>query len=80
MDVGLLPGQQVDVLGVAAALDVEDAAVGLAVVIVADQVAVGVGDNVVLPVSDRAKADGDVGVLAFVGRQAHRRDVALRAG
>ena len=52
--------RQADRLGVAAALEVEDAVVAPAVLVVADQERAGSAERVVLPVPDRPKKMADV--------------------
>ena len=74
-----LPGE-LDALGVAAALDVEDAVVGPAVLVVADEIPVGVGGERGLAGAGEAEEDRDVrGILAIdVGRTMHREDAHVR--
>ena len=70
---------QVDALGVAAALEVEDAAVRPAVLVVADQAALRVGAERGLAGAGEAEEDGHVRriVLRHVGRAVHREHADL---
>lgn len=74
-DIRLLLGRETDALGVAAALDVEHAALAPAVLVVADQRAVGVGRERRLARAGEAEEERDVAVLALVGRRVQRQHV-----
>lgn len=76
-DVGLLLGGQANALGVAAALDVEDAAVTPAVLVVTDESTVGVGRQSRLAGSRQTEEERDIAVLAFVGGGVQGQDVVL---
>lgn len=76
-DVGLLLGGEADALGVAAALDVEDALVGPAVLVVANQGALGVGGEGGLTGTGETEEDGNVAVGALVGGGVEGQDVVL---
>ena len=74
VDLRLLLLLQTDALGVAAALDVEHALVGPAVLVVADQRPVRVGGQGGLAGAAEAEEHGGVSVLADVGRAVHGQD------
>jgi len=76
-DVRLLLGRQTDTLGVASSLDVEDATVRPAVLVVADQTTLGVGRESGLAGSRQTEEDGDIAVGALVGRGVEGQDVVL---
>lgn len=76
-DVRLLLGGEANGLGVAATLDVEDALVAPAVLIVTDQSALGVSRERGLAGARQAEEDGDVSVLALVGGRVQGEDVVL---
>ncbi len=76
-NIGLLLGRETDALGVAAALDVEDTAVGPAVLIVTNQGTVGVGGQGGLAGARQAEEEGDVAALALVGGRVKGQDVVL---
>lgn len=77
VNVGLLLGGQTNGLGVAAALDVEDTLVGPAVLVVTDEGTLGVGREGGLASTGKTEEDGDVAVLALVGRGVEGEDVVL---
>ena len=77
VDLGLGLGGQVDRLGVAATFDVEDAIVGPAVLVVADQGALGIGRECRLAGAGKAEEDGDATIVGDVGRAVHRQDAML---
>lgn len=77
MNVGLLFGREANALGVAAALNVEDAAVAPAVLVVANEGAVGVGRQRRLAGAGEAEEEGHVAVFALVGRRVQGQDVVL---
>lgn len=77
VDIRLLLGRQTDRLGVAAALDVEDTGVGPDVLVVTDEGAVGVGREGGLAGAGETEEEGDVAVLALVGRGVEGQDVVL---
>src|SRR3990167_726365 len=64
---------QVDTLGVAAAFDVEYAALGPAVLVVTDQVAVGVGGQGGFASAGQTEEQGHATVFAHVGGAVHRQ-------
>ncbi len=73
---GLLFGREVNHLGVTAAFEVEDLAVGgPAVLVVADELAVRVGAEGGLAGAGEAEEDGHIAVLAHVGRAVHGQHV-----
>jgi len=76
-NIGLLLGRETNALGIAAALDVEDAAVAPAVLVVADQSAVGVGRQSGFTSTGQTEEQSDVAVLALVGRGVQGQDVVL---
>src|SRR5699024_5989137 len=77
-NVGLVLFLQVDALGVAAALKVEDAVGAPAVLVVADQLAAGVGGQGGLAGAGQAEEHGGlVGLGVHVGRAVHGQDVLL---
>ena len=69
---------QADHLRVAAALEVEDAVVAPAVLVVADQMALGIGGQRRLPGAGETEEDRHVAVLADVRRAVHREDALER--
>ena len=70
--------RQLDRLGVAAALEVEHAALAPAVLVVADERAVRVGRERRLAGAGEAEKDRGIAVLAGIGRAVHRHDVLRR--
>lgn len=76
-NVRLLLGGETDGLCVAAALDVEDAGVGPAVLVVANELALGVGGQGGLASTGQTKEDSDITVLALVGGRVESEDVVL---
>ncbi|RUS25003.1 hypothetical protein BC938DRAFT_472757 [Jimgerdemannia flammicorona] len=76
-DVGFLLGREVNALGVAPALDVEDARIRPAVLIVADQLTVGVRRERRLARTREAKEERDVTIGTFVSRRVEREDAGL---
>src|SRR5699024_11224643 len=77
-NVGLVLFLQVDALGVAAALKVEDAVGAPAVLVVADQLAAGVGGQGGLAGAGQAEEHGGlVGLGVHIGRAVHGQDVLL---
>ena len=78
VDLRLGLGGEADHLRVAAALEVEDAAVAPAVLVVADQRALGVGRERRLAGAREAEEDRDVAVVADVRRAVHREDALER--
>jgi hypothetical protein len=76
VDLRLGLGAQVDRLGVAAALEVEGAAIGPAMLVIADQDAVGIGRQRRLAGARQAEEHGRVHRVArrVVGRAVHRHD------
>ena len=78
-DVGLLLLRQLDHLRVAAALDVEHALVGPAVLVVADQQPLGIGGQRGLAGARQAEQDRGVAAVPGLGRRAvHRQHALLR--
>ena len=77
VDLGLALSGQVDALGIAAALEVEHGVVAPAVLVVADQHAVGVGGQGGLAGAGQAEEDGGVPVLADVGGAVHGEHALL---
>ena len=73
------PRAKPDRLGVAAALEIEDAVAAPAMLVVADQHAVRVGRQRRLAGAGEAEEDRHVAVLADVGRAMHRHDAAAPA-
>eukprot|EP00968_Pinguiococcus_pyrenoidosus_P005034 scaffold327_cov257-Pinguiococcus_pyrenoidosus.AAC.11 len=78
VDLRLVLLGEVDGLGVAAALEVEDAVLVPAVLVVADEVAVRVGAERGLSGATEAEEEGGVAVLALVGRAVHGHDALER--
>ena len=78
VDLGLRLGGEADHLRVAAALEVEDAVVAPAVLVVADQRALGIGRERRLARAGEAEEDRDVAVVADVRRAVHREDALER--
>ncbi len=77
VDLRLRVGREADDLGVAAALDVEDAVLAPAVLVVADQRPLGVGGEGRLARARQPEEDGHAPVGADVGRAVHREHAAL---
>ena len=78
IDLGLGGRRQVDDLGVAAALEIEDALRAPAMLVVADQGARGVGRQGRLAGAGEAEEDRAVALRADIGRAVHRQHVARR--
>ena len=76
-DVGLFLGRQANTLGIAPAFDVEDAIIGPAVLIVANQGALGVGGQSGLASTRKTEEDSHITVDAFVGGGVQSEDVVL---
>jgi hypothetical protein len=76
-NIGLLLGGETNALGVAATLNVEDTLVGPAVLIVTDQLALGVGGQGGLAGTGQTEEDSDIAVLTLVGRGVEGQDVVL---
>jgi len=76
-NIRLLLGGETDALGVATALNVEDTSVGPAVLVVADQGALGVGGESGLASTGETEEDGNVAVLALVGGRRRVRTSCL---
>jgi hypothetical protein len=73
-DLRFVLGRQIDGLGVAAAFDVEDAFLTPAMLIVANEIAFGSADKVVLPVPDRPNSSDERPVcLSAVAEQCIER-------
>ena len=77
MDLGLVPGVELDHLGVAAALEVEHAGVAPAVLVVADQGPLRVRRQRGLAGPGQAEEQRDVAALADIGRAVHREHALL---
>ena len=77
-DLWLLLFGQVDALGVASSLDVEDASVCPAVFVVSEQCSVRVCRQSRFAGSGQAEEDRDVALLAFVCACVHREDSSVR--
>lgn len=67
VNIGLLLGGKTDALGVAATLDVEDTTVRPAVLVITDQLAVGVSRESGLAGTGKTEENGDISILALVG-------------
>ena len=78
IDLRLGGRRQVDHLGVAAALEIEDAPRAPAVLVIADQGARGVGRQGRLAGAGQAEKDRAVALRADIGRAMHRQHVARR--
>lgn len=76
-NIGLLLGGETNALGVATALDVEDTSVGPAVLVVTNQLTLGVGRQGGLAGTGQTEEDGDIAVLTLVGRGVEGQDVVL---
>lgn len=76
-NIGLLLGGEANALGVAATLDVEDTGVGPAVLVVTDQLALGVSGQGGLAGTGQTEEDSDIAVLTLVGRGVESQDVVL---
>ncbi len=69
---------QLDGLGIAAALEVEDAVVAPAVLVVADQGPLGIGGQGGLAGAGQAEEQGGIAALADIGGAVHREHALLR--
>ena len=78
VDLGLGGRRQVDHLGVAAALEIEDARRAPAMLVIADEGARGIGRERRLAGAGEAEEDRAVALRADIGRAMHRQDVARR--
>ena len=78
VDLGLRIGGEPDHLRVAAALEVEDAGVAPAVLVVADEVALGIGRERRLAGPGKPEEDRHAAVVVHVGRAVHREDAFER--
>ena len=78
VDFGLGLFRQLDALGVAAALEVEHAVGAPAVLVVADQNAVGIGGERGLAGAGEAEEQRDVAVMPDIGRAVHRHHALRR--
>jgi hypothetical protein len=67
-NIGLLLGGETNALGVAATLNVEDTGVSPAVLVVTNQLALGVSGQGGLASTRQTEEDGDIAVLTLVGR------------
>jgi len=76
-NIGLLLGGKTNALGVAAAFNVEDALVAPAVLVVTDQGTLRVGRESCLASAGETEENGNVSVLALVGRGVEGEDVVL---
>ena len=76
-DIRLLLGRETNALGVATTLNVEDASVAPAVLVVTNQGTLGVGRQSRLSSSRQTEEDGDIAILALVGRRVQGEDVVL---
>ena len=77
-DVGLVLLREVDDLGVAAALEVEDAVVVPAVLVVTDELTLRVGRQRGLTRTRQTEEDGRLALLVGVGRAVHRSNALQR--
>ena len=78
IDLGLRLARQLDRLGVAAALEIEDSVAAPPVLVIADQRAVRIGGERRLAGAGEAEEDRRIAVLADVGRAMHRHDLFRR--
>ena len=76
-NIGLLLAREANTLGVAAALNVEDASVAPAVLIITDEVTAGVGGKGGLAGAGETEEESDLSVLALVGGGVEGEDVVL---
>lgn len=76
-NIGLLLRGETNALSVAATLNVEDTSVGPAVLIITDQLALGVGRQGGLAGTGQTEEDSDIAVLTLVGRGVQGQDVVL---
>lgn len=76
-NIGLLLGGEANALGVAAALNVEDTSVAPAVLVITDQGTLGVGRKSCLASAGETEEDGNISVLALVGRGVESEDIVL---
>jgi hypothetical protein len=77
VNVRLLLGGETNALGVAATLDVEDATVRPAVLVITDQLTVWISGKSGLAGAGKTEENGDVAILALVGRRVKGEDVVL---
>lgn len=76
-NIGLLLGGETNALGIAATLNVEDTSVGPAVLIVTNQLALGVSGQGGLASTGQTEEDGNITILTLVGRGVESQDVVL---
>lgn len=76
-NIRLLLGGEANALGVAAALNVEDATVAPAVLVVTDQGTLGVGRESGLASTGETEENGDIAVVTLVGGRVKGEDVVL---
>lgn len=76
-NIGLLLSGETNALGVAATLNVEDTGVGPAVLIVTNQLALGVSGQGGLASTGQTEEDGNIAILTLVGRGVKSEDVVL---
>lgn len=76
-NIGLLLSRETDSLGVATTLNVEDAAVRPAVLVITDQGAVGVSGQGGLASAGKTEEESDIAVLALVGGRVKSENVVL---
>lgn len=76
-NIGLLLGGETNALGVAATLNVEDTSVRPAVLVITDQLALGVGRQGGLAGTGQTEEDSDIAILTLVGRGVQGQDVVL---
>ena len=76
-NVGLLLARETNSLSVASTLDVEDTLVGPAVLVVTDESTLGVSGEGGLASTGKTEEDGDIAVLALVGRRVKSEDIVL---
>jgi len=77
-DVGLVLFREIDDLGIAAALEVEHAVVVPAVLVVADELTLGIGREGRLARTRQTEEDRRLALLVGVGRAVHRSDALQR--
>ena len=75
VNLGFVVGRQADDLGVAAALEVENAVVGPAVLVVTDELALGIGGERRLAGAGQTEEERCIAIVADVGRAVHGQHV-----
>jgi len=76
-NIGLLLSRETNALGVAATLDVEDTLIAPAVLVITDQLTLGIGRQGGLAGTGQTEEDGNIALLTLVGRGVEGQNVVL---